>query len=442
MGGLVDGAFPMPANQPPRIAYVLKRYPRLSETFIVNELLGLNGLGAELSITSLLPREPEAIEHAAVRDVRADVCYVSDLGRVRRLAAHTRVARSRPAAYVRAASDAVRESISARDRRAWKDFRRAVIVADRVERRGAQHIHAHFATAATRTAIVAADLTGRSISFTAHAKDIYVIDEDGRRRLRGYLDRASFVVTVSEFNRRYLAELAPASAHKLRLVPNGLAPEWFDEPLRTNTADVPLVLAVGRLVEKKGFADLIDAAKLLRERGVRFQCRLVGSGPLADDLRRQVDECGLEDEFDFAGPSEQTTLRDIHYATAACLVVPCVVAETGDRDGLPTVVIEAMASGVPVIATDVTALPEIVVDGVTGLLVPQRDPVALAEAVERLLGDRQLAEQLASNARHAVGEQFDRRATAASLWHLIDEAIAVPSDRAAEIRPAFQEVTS
>lgn len=425
-------------DRPLRVAYVLKRYPRLSETFILNELLGLAAHGADLWVTSLLPREPEQIEHPAVRELRANVRYVSDIGRFRRAACHLMVARRHPAAYWHAVRTAIGASFATRSRRPWKDFRRAVIVADRVDRQGAHHIHAHFATAATRTAVIAAALTHRPVSFTAHAKDIFVIDERGKDLLRRYIAQAAFVVTISEFNMRYLAGLEPAHGYKLRLVPNGLGPEWFTPLAHPGRGPVPLVLAVGRLVEKKGFADLVTACRILRDRGICFRCRIVGTGPLEGTLRQQVVDDGLSQLVELAGPSDQTNLRREHLAAAACLVVPSIVAASGDQDGLPTVLIEAMASGVPVIATDLSGIPEIVVDDVTGSLVPQRDAGALAAAIQRMLGDPRRAVHLATAARSAA-DRFDRRLTTAALWRLFTHAAACGDEHASLAQVRFRE---
>lgn len=406
------------------ITYILKRYPRFSETFILNELLGLEQHRTRVSIVSLLPVEADQVRHPAVADVRARVRYLSDVTVFQRAGIHLRAAIANPGGYVRHAIPAAAGALRGR-RASWKTFRRATIAADAIRQDGGRHIHAHFATAATEVAAVAAAMTGRTFSFTAHAKDIYEIDADGMERLRRMLETAAFVVTVSEFNRRYLSGIAPNA--EIHVVDNGLDPVWMHArtqhpPIKGNPADPPLVLAVGRLVEKKGFADLISACDVLRNRGISFRCRIVGAGPLQSELRRLIVRSGLAEHVELAGPSDQVTLRSLHFAAAACLVAPCVVAGSGDRDGLPTVLVEAMASGVPVISTDVTAIPELITDGQTGRLVSQRSPVELADAIAACLADPIGSRAMAMQAQQFTRERFDRRTTTANLKRLFDSA--------------------
>ena len=186
---------------------------------------------------------------------------------------------------------------------------------------------------------------------------------------------------------------------------------------RPSSLKPPSIVAVGRLVEKKGFADLIDAVSVLAARDVVVPTRIAGGGRLEPALREQVEISALGGMVEMLGPRTQCEIITlIHSATV--VVAPCVTAADGDRDGLPTVLLEAMAMGTPVIATAVTGIPEAVVDGETGLIVPERDPYALADAVERLLGDPALRTRLAVAARAMVEERFDVRVQAASLGAL------------------------
>jgi glycosyltransferase involved in cell wall biosynthesis len=168
----------------------------------------------------------------------------------------------------------------------------------------------------------------------------------------------------------------------------------------------PLVVSVGRLVEKKGFAHLIDACLLLHERGVTFRCVIVGEGELEARLRKQIASRGLEGVVEMVGPRPQEEVFRL-VREAAAFAAPCVVGEDRNRDGLPTVLLEAMALGTPCVSTDVTGIPEVIRDGETGLLVPQGDAAALAQAVARLLGDGELRVALAGAARRLVEGEFD-----------------------------------
>jgi glycosyltransferase involved in cell wall biosynthesis len=203
---------------------------------------------------------------------------------------------------------------------------------------------------------------------------------------------------------------------------NGLDLDRFSRNVGARQ-DPPLVLAVGRLVEKKGFADLVRACGLLRRDGVRFRCRIVGKGELEGELRSLVQKLGLEDIVELGGPAGREELLAL-YPRASALVAPCLVGSDGNRDGLPTVLAEAMALGVPVVSTDVTGIPELVEDGRTGLLVPQHRPEALAASIQRILDDRAGAEQFVRAARKRVEREFDLRANVAELRSLFEEVTA------------------
>jgi colanic acid/amylovoran biosynthesis glycosyltransferase len=395
------------------VAYLLKMYPRFSETFIVGEMLELERQGLRLEVFSL-KRPDDGVFHRDVAKVKASVTYVPTLGRSRALvAAHARLLRTRPRRYGRALGLALRRGTWG----AVKHFAQAGFIAVRIEEAGIRHVHAHFASVATSVALHVSRLTDVSYSFTAHAKDIYI---DGVRPddLRTKLRSARFAVTVSDYNRRHLADLA--GEERIVRIYNGLDLEAF-APNGHSPERPPLVLAVGRLVEKKGFEDLIRACAVLRDWGQAFSCRIVGKGPLKGELRDLIARLGLERTVELVGPMPREALVDV-LPRASVFAAPCVVARDGNRDGLPTVLVEAMAAGVPVVATPVTGIPELVEDGRTGMLVPERDPVALAGALRRLLENRPEAEALVRAARRRVELNFDVGKNVAELRALLEEA--------------------
>jgi glycosyltransferase involved in cell wall biosynthesis len=322
------------------------------------------------------------------------------------------VFRRSSARYVEALLFAVRR----RRLSSLKHFLQAGVIADHVQREGVCHIHAHFASSAASVALDVHRLTGVPYSFTAHAKDIYRngLDID---HLRMKLDQARFAVTVSDYNRDHLARLGARHVVRIyngidlrRFVPNGGA---SDEP--------PLVLAVGRLVEKKGFDVLIRACELLRVDGVRFRCLIVGKGELAHDLQTLISALDLEQYVELAGPLPREKLLEL-FPRAAVVAAPCVVGSDGNRDGLPTVLTEAMALKVPVVATPVTGIPELVEDGETGLIVPERDPAALATAIRLLVEDTETARRLAEAGRERVERDFDLHVNVRELRTLFEGA--------------------
>jgi glycosyltransferase involved in cell wall biosynthesis len=401
------------------VGYVLKMFPRFSETFILSEILELERQGLELRIFSL-KRPDDGVFHADVARIRAPVTYVpeSPLRAVRAFAAaHSEVFRSSRRRYLRCLVATLWRALKKRSPATIKRFLQAGFIAPLLAREGIGHVHAHFATTATSVALHLHDLAGVSYSFTAHAKDIYR-DSVETDSLEQKLRAARFAVTVSDYNRRYLGRFE--GADPLVRIYNGLDVERF-APNGAARAEPPLVLAVGRLVEKKGFDDLVRACSLLRAEGCAFRCRIVGKGELERDLRALIAELGLEGQAELAGPIPREQLL-AEYSRASVLVAPCVIGTDGNRDGLPTVLIEAMALGVPVVATDVTGIPELVEDGRTGFLVPQHNPEALAAAIRRVLAEPVRAQALARAGRARVEREFDLRTNVASLRTLLEEA--------------------
>ena len=392
---------------PERIGYVLKMYPRFSETFIVSEVLGREARGADVEIFSLRPPVDPRF-HSALGDVRAPVTYVPRPRRADDVWGVLRAAEPElpllttalPQLLAADASDAVQ----------------ALEVALMVVRRGITHLHAHFASMATTVARLVSLLTGVPYSFTAHAKDIFhesVDPADLARKIAG----AHHVVTISDYNDRHLRTTYPGAVARTRLhrIYNGLHLDDFpfSAPRTPHGGEVDVV-AVGRLVEKKGFDVLVDAVALLRDRGREVHCRIVGGGEKEGELRAQVAALGLEGLVELTGPLPQHEVRE-QVAGAGVFAAPCVVGSDGNADGLPTVLLEAMALGTPCVSTDVTGITEAVRHERTGLEVPQHDAAALADALVRLLDDDALRTRLAAAARELVEREFDTRRQVAAL---------------------------
>jgi glycosyltransferase involved in cell wall biosynthesis len=392
-----------------RIGYVLKRFPRYSETFVVTEVLAHEAAGWEVEIFSLRPPNDTHFQDLLAR-VRAPVRYLPSEG-------------TRPADFWAALQDARRvwpaawAALDAARGEPAGDVHQALLLGLEVRRRGIEHLHAHFATSAATVARLAARMAGVPFTFTAHAKDIYhetVRPEDLRRKLV----EAAAVVTVSDFNLAYLRETYGGAAAGVRRVYNGLDLDRF--PYRDPRERPPRVVAVGRLVEKKGFGVLVDAAALLAQRGIRLAVDIVGGGELEETLARQIQQRGLAGRVRLLGPRPQAEIART-LSEAAAFAAPCVVGRDGNRDGLPTTLLEAMALGTPCVSTDVTGIPEILRDGETGLVVPQNDASALAAALARLLGSPELRVSLAQRARRRIEDDFDARTSGARMRQIVSE---------------------
>jgi glycosyltransferase involved in cell wall biosynthesis len=391
---------PSQSEQRPTIGYVVSTWPRLSQTFVLNEILALENRGLPLRIFSTKDPGHEPV-HTKVAKVRAPVAYLSFRRRVRSvLLANVRMALRRPGAYART----LLRALGYRRPDVLRRFFQAGYLADLLHRNPVTQLHAHFATGPTLVAMLAHELVGIPYSFSAHARDIYV--DTPPELLRAEMEGARAVITCGEYSRRYLASRSPDLSGKLRCIEHGLdlAEFTFRWP-RASDPGPPLILAVGRLVEKKGFGDLILAADLLRRRGQSFRVQIIGDGPLRQALERGVAERGLQDCVTLLGAQPHDMVRAA-YQRAVIFVLPCVVAGDGDRDGLPNVLLEAMASGLPVVSTSIVGIPDLIDSECDGLLIPPSDPGALASALERLLVDPQLRDRLARAARGKIEERF------------------------------------
>jgi glycosyltransferase involved in cell wall biosynthesis len=393
-----------------RVGYVLKMYPRFSETFIVNEVLELEAAGTQVEIFSLRP-PVDGRFHECLAEVRAPVGYLGHSG-------------LRAADVWSALADARAELPRLADcldlllRAPVVDALQALELARAVQARGLTHLHAHFGSVATTVARLASRLTGVPFTFTAHAKDIFHCEVDPVD-LRDKLSEAAAVVTVSEFNLAYLRNRYGPAASRVCRVYNGLDLARF--PYAEPASRPQVIAAVGRLVEKKGFGDLVEAVALLVQAGRDLRVDIVGTGPLEDELREQIRARRLEGIVRMRGALPQGQVRQV-VQEAAVFAAPCVVGGDGNRDGLPTVLLEAMALGTPCVATDVTGIPEVIRDGQTGLLVPPSSPARLAGALGRLLDDGALRTHLASGARDLVEREFDVHRQAAALRALFSRA--------------------
>jgi glycosyltransferase involved in cell wall biosynthesis len=400
-----------------RLGYVLKRFPRISETFVAAELIELERQGEQVAVFAL-GRPDEPFEHAFLDRLQARVVYLPH----RPLREPVRVARglafvvrTSPGGWLRAARTAL---WTPRQVLAWRRLLQATVLRAELADERIDHVHAHFATAAARLANLAHLMDGPPYSVTAHAKDIY--HRQARpHRLRQKLGEASFVATVSDANRIHLERILSGRG-RIEVVRNSADLRRLGSP-NGEARQSDLVLAVARLVEKKGLEDLIEACRLLRERGRASRLEIVGVGPLRERLEQAAAEGGLDVVFYGALPQERVLPL---YRRAAVVCLPCVVTSSGDRDGLPTSLLEAMALGAPVVSTPVGGIGELILHEETGLLVPEHDPAALADALERLLSDRELAAALAARARAHVEERFSLERSVSGLRALFAEVAA------------------
>lgn len=386
-----------------KIGYVLKRYPRYSETFIVNEILAHEAAGQDIEVFALRPVEESHFQDILGR-VRAPVTRVPD--RLKNTDSFWTIL-----AEAHAQLPGAWRTLAEMGGEEGRDVAQAVVIALACREKKIAHLHAHFGTVSTTVARIAARLAGITYSFTAHAKDIF-FDYDQPVHLDLKLRDATAAITVSEFNVAYLRSQFGPDAERVVRIYNGLDLERFAyaEPRPEATE----ILAVGRLVEKKGFDVLVDAIATLRDQGLDARCRIIGGGEEVARLTDRIRQAGLQDRVMLAGPLPQSAVIEVMRG-AAVFACRCVVGKDGNRDGMPTVLLEAMALGTPCIATNVTGVPELVRDGETGLCVPEGDAGALAAGLARLLDDAALRARFSRSARTLIESEFDVTASAARL---------------------------
>lgn len=389
----------------PVTAYVLKVYPRFSETFIVSEILAREARGERIEIFALRPTT-DARFHPELARVKAPVTY---LGRPQSSSGVWESFRTAASAGL---TDDVARALGELAAAGPDDAVQAINLATELQRRNVRHLHAHFASAATAVTRLASLITGIPYSFTAHAADIFR-DTVSREDLRTKLSDAHHVVTISDYNLQYLRHHFPQQADRLRLVRNGLELARFSYRDPGPVGTTVRMAAVGRLVEKKGFQHLLPGLASLIRSGVRADVRIAGTGMMAEELQSTLDGLGLSRHVRMLGPQTQDQIHEL-LDWADVFVAPCVVGSDGNADGIPTVLLEAMATGTPCVSTTVTGIPEVIRDGSTGVLVEPGNPAALAEAIRRItspVADRTL---LARNARALIEQEYDagRQATA------------------------------
>ncbi len=387
------------------LAYLFERFPSYTQTFCYREVAELRRQGFSPIIFSVRHPPKEPLQDAKM--AWPGVIYL-------------------PAEeeLVREVDRAVRkhrlpESVG-RELTAWgrkTDFLRlyqAAWLGPRLQERGVKQLHAHFAGLAARTAYWVNRFFEISFSFTGHANDIFA-PQQFEISLGKLVTAASAVVTVSDFAVEFLGDQFPDALPRICRVYNGIELEKFETT--DFSAQPPVLIAVGRLIEKKGFADLIEASRLLHQRGISFRSRIIGEGPEEEALRAQIRSGGLENVVELTGALTQDEVRAM-LARSTVFVLPSVAEKGGGMDNLPTVIMEAMAAGLPVVSTPTAGIPEMVQDQVTGILLPEHDPGQLARSLEALLANPSRLHSLGKAGRQRAAERFAVEQSARRLREL------------------------
>lgn len=392
-----------------RVAYLFERFPSFGQTFCYREVAELVRQGADVTVFSIRRPTGEPAEDWDESIVRR-VDYLPEEGAlVKEIEAAARRGEL-PAQAVSALKEWGRQS----------DFLRlyqAAYIGLRLRQAGISRIHAHFAGMAARTVYWMRQFFGTDYSITAHANDIFA-PRDFVITLDKIVRDAAAVVTVSDFAVEHLRKQFAGCEGHFHRVYNGVDLGAFRQA--RFEANLPLIVAIGRLIEKKGFADLISACRFLVARGEAFRCEIIGEGPLLESLAAHIAHSGLEEFVQLVGTHTQSQIAQ-RLAEGTVFVLPCTTEAGGGMDNLPTVIMEAMAAGLPVISTPIAGVPEMVQHGVTGELVPPHDPVALADAIQRLVTQRDAARRLGAAGRNLAAERFSIASNVRSLAAILDD---------------------
>ena len=388
----------------PRLAYLFSRYPVVSQTFCDSEMLALEKLGFHIEVCSL-NRPPNSFRHERLDRLKAEIHYPPP-PEVLAAFCDTPEFGQKLGALLKDHEERYGTGYKPRTR-----ARNAWFMAVRLRQLGVRHVHVHFANRATHSALFLKKL-GFTFSFTAHAQD-FMFDLGSQDLLAEMAREAEFVVAVSDYSRDLLCEMCPDSAEKIIRIYNGI--ELDDFPRARLAPRNPLrIVSIGRLIEFKGFQHLIGACALLREQEVAVETRIIGDGPLREELAARIQREGLQDQVHLLGVRSQEEIKR-ELADADLFVLPSIVDPVGASDILPTVITEAMACRLPVISTTVTGIPEMVVHAETGLLVEPGDEASLAQAISRLGADPEARARMGEAGRRRADTLFTFSATAGVL---------------------------
>jgi glycosyltransferase involved in cell wall biosynthesis len=400
-------------QQGARLAYIIGSYPLLTTTFIDREIEALQTQGMPSRILAV--RRPHGVLSPDQERLGRNVTYMLPLDVLSFLKGLLGFILRRPITFLGLLWFLLTRphARSASRIKTGIHFLQGVYAAYLMQSWRVEHIHAHFADRATTMALVASRLLDIPYSFTAHANDIYVNPVMLGDKMAG----AKFVATCTGYNERHLTAMANGSSDKIKRIYHGLDTSHYEREERERPHK-PLALAVGQLKEKKGFIYLLEACRILRDQGYEFECHIVGEGPQRTMLQTKIFHLGLEEIVYLLGALPHQAVIDA-YREATIFVLPAVVSQDGDRDGIPNVILEAQAMELPVVSTRHSGIPEVVKDGINGLLVEPADTAALAQAIAKLLEDSALCVEMGQRGRQIVTEKFDVDRNAQSLLDAI-----------------------
>jgi glycosyltransferase involved in cell wall biosynthesis len=412
------------ANQPPKLAYIMSRFPKISETFILYEILEMEKLGASVEVYPLL-RERQPVVHPEAEKMCARAHFLPFLSWFI-VRANLHFTLTRPLRYFTALLEALFGTIRHPNFffGALAYWPKAVAFAFKMKQQGVEHVHAHFCNHPALAAFIVHRLTGIPYSFIAHGSDLH----KNRTMLGKKVAASSFALTVSKFNLAVLQSACDESTRKKTLILHcGIDPEVFLPKKKTANGGALRIVCVASFEEVKGHRHLVEACRILREREVEFVCDLIGDGPQRAAITEQIKAAHLEKRVILHGSMTRGDVVRM-LAAADVKVLASVPTAEGKREGVPVVLMEAMACGLPVISSRLSGIPELVDNMHTGILVPPGDAAVLARALEQLQHDPALRERMGKAGREKVLREYNLKENTKKLLEMI---IAAKEERAA-----------
>lgn len=398
-----------------KFIYILGKFPVLSETFVQQEIKELERQGLQIQIFSLF-NLPQSQGAEVIWDGKATYTCISHYPWLFLLINLIQYFLRAPLRFTRTCVIMV-EHYRLSLLIGCRVLLFACFLATKFEDEDIAHMHAHFASEAASVAQFTYLLTGIPYSFTAHANDIYL---SSKTALAFKMKLARFIITISNYNQKYLEGLVDKNiAKNIHCIYNGLKLQDFPSPpsQMLDAQPFPLILSVCRLVEKKGLLYLLHACRILLNEGYEFACYIVGDGPQRQELEQKIRELNLSNKVVLLGAQTHKQVTEI-YPKASIMALPCIITSNGDRDGIPTVLIEALYIGIPSVSTAISGISELITSEINGLLVPPNDSSALAAALAHLIDDPILCSRIAAAGRKTVLERFDLSNNIRSLMRL------------------------
>lgn len=398
-------------NLPLHVVYVMSRFPKLTETFVLYEMEALKKLGVQITVMPLR-LEKESARHPEAAEWMKTVFFAP--WSLQMLWTNLKWLVRHPVRYLGTLVRALYATFGSIKFLGGviAYYPRAVCYADRIRALDVQHLHAHFASHPAMAAWIIHRLCGVPYSFTAHGTDLHVDQHMLKEKARD----AAFAVTVSEYNRTFIADTCgPETAERFTVLHCGTDPDIFIPPEAPSTVDRRFsILCVASFRDVKGHPILLEACAELKRRGISFCCRLVGYGPREDEIRRKIKTLGLTEEVRIEGPQPRPQVLEM-LGESDVVALTSIQVRSGSREGIPVSLMEGMACGLPVVASRISGIPELVEDGETGLLFEPGNALEAADALERLAADPMLRAQMGERAREQILESFHLRDNAGNL---------------------------